>query len=59
MNKITLEAPSSDRKLFSVLESICGDRYRIMQILVNLLSNALKFSSSGAKIQVNTKILET
>ena len=30
-----------------------------MQILVNLLSNALKFSNTGSKISVALKILET
>lgn len=36
-------------------ETVVGDRYRIYQVLVNLISNAMKYSSQGKKIIVRIK----
>jgi len=36
-------------------EKVYGDRYRIYQVLVNLISNAIKYSPTGKKISVQAK----
>lgn len=37
---------------------VLADSERIVQVIVNLLSNALKFSPSGSKIQISTRSVE-
>lgn len=38
-----------------IKENICADRYRIYQVLVNLLTNAIKYSPEGEKIIITLK----
>ena len=40
-------------------EMIIGDELRLMQVITNLLSNSVKFTPEGGKIELNTKCLPT
>ena len=54
--KITLETfTESDNQFF---EEVLGDERRYLQILVNFLSNALKFSPKDSKIVIGLKVNE-
>ena len=55
---ITLAALIDDQKHLGLLQSIIGDDRRYHQILLNFLSNALKFSNSGGDVQVLINILD-
>ncbi len=45
-----------DRRLASDLPPIEADKERILQVIVNLVHNAIKFSSPGGKITVATQV---
>ena len=38
---------------------ICSDKLRIQQILLNLISNALKFSFSGNQVAITCKYIHS
>lgn len=52
-NEIQFSVDACDSEL-----SVVADRERLQQILVNLLSNAAKFSSRGAPVVVNCEVRE-
>ena len=39
-------------------EAICADRFRYSQVLMNLLSNALKFTPKGGRISISVRLAE-
>jgi signal transduction histidine kinase len=50
--------PQLDSRELMWFRKIEGDPSRYQQVLVNLLSNALKFSNEGQNIQINLKVLQ-
>lgn len=40
------------------LNAVYGDPSRFLQIIINFLSNSLKFSNQGTKILVHLRIIE-
>ena len=53
---ITLQLPDVPHQLEDYFATLYGDKNRYIQILVNFLSNAIKFSEPGSKVSV---LLET
>ena len=41
-----------------LFEQIYGDKNRLIQVIVNFLSNSLKFSNVNSEIKLHLKILE-
>lgn len=41
------------------IPEVWGDRWQISQVLVNLISNAIKYSPNGASIEIGAKLLPT
>jgi len=56
--KITLEAPNVSESEKPLFTAIYGDKHRFIQVIINFMSNSLKFSQSGSKICVNLKLVE-
>ena len=59
LKKVTLEAPVLTSEVMAIFQSIQGDKNRLRQVLVNLLSNSLKFSNAESKIVIGVRIIET
>lgn len=57
-NNIELEAEIDDPKNMHILKHIYGDERRFLQILLNFLSNSLKFSMEGGKVKVRVNIMD-
>jgi len=60
------ERPSTDRRLPALgpagagrLKDMClwGDQHRILQVIINLVSNSLKFTPPGGKVQLRIRCL--
>jgi len=45
--KVVLEIGDIDQVI------VCGDRYRLKQVLLNLISNAIKYSAKGGKVIID------
>jgi len=41
------------------LRCVYGDKSRFLQIMLNFLSNALKFTPDGGKVEITTFVKET
>ena len=41
------------------LRCVYGDKSRFLQIMLNFLSNALKFTPEGGKVEITTIVKET
>jgi signal transduction histidine kinase len=55
--KVTLECKSPNELSKAYFSSINGDETRFLQVIINFLSNSLKFSKAGSKIIVHTNII--
>ena len=55
---ITLTAVIDEQKHLGLVQSILGDEQRYQQILLNFLSNALKFSNKGGDVTVLIRVLD-
>jgi len=55
---ITINLPNVNPEHRKIFEKVLGDEYRYMQILINFLSNAVKFSPNGLSIDVILNLKE-
>jgi len=51
-HKVELQAVIDKSCNLNLIQAVLGDKRRYMQILLNFLSNALKFTNKGGKITV-------
>lgn len=58
MKRVSLKSPVIDNADLVLFQSIEGDSHRFQQIMVNLLSNSLKFSQQESEVRVNLFVLE-
>lgn len=56
--KVKLRAIVDQKHNLDLVDSIYGDKRRFVQILLNFLSNALKFTDSNGVITVFIKVLD-
>jgi len=55
-NLISLRATIDDQSSLDLIHSILGDKRRYMQILLNFLSNAIKFTNSYGSVTIAIKL---
>ena len=55
-NKIKLEAKTGSKSDLEFINTIFGDERRFLQIILNFLSNALKFSNKNGTISIAVNI---
>ena len=56
---ITLRAVIDDQDNLGLIQSIYGDERRYLQILLNFLSNSLKFTNRGGSVTMMVDIVST
>jgi signal transduction histidine kinase len=56
--KVALVSPDLKKEEAMYFNTVVGDQNRFMQVLVNFLSNSLKFSTENSSIIVHLKLIE-
>jgi signal transduction histidine kinase len=56
--KIKLKDPNLALNEYEIFKKIRGDSRRYLQIMINFLSNALKFSNRSSEIRINIRLNE-
>ena len=55
---VSLKPPLTDPKEAQFYMQIYGDKNRFLQVIINFLSNSLKFSNNGSEIHLHLTLIE-
>ena len=55
---VDLQAEIDQQSNLDLIQRIYGDKRRYVQLLLNFLSNSLKFTNRGGKIKARIKIID-
>jgi signal transduction histidine kinase len=58
VKRVTLKPPQVSTAESNIYKHVYGDKNRFLQVIINFLSNSLKFSKMGSEVQLHLELQE-